>query len=130
MAVNKVVYNTANGPEVLMDITDSTVTSDKMLSGVVAYGADGKKISGSISNNGSVSTTLNTSVTSYTIPKGYHSGSGKVSITTETKTVTPTKSSQSVTPTTGKVLSNVTVSAIPSNYVDITTYANAETSSF
>ena len=56
----------------------------------------------------------------YTIPKGYHSGAGTVKIVLETKTVTPTKSAQEITPTTGKVLSKVTVEAIPDNYVDTT----------
>ena len=36
---------------------------------------------------------------------------------TETKSVTPTKSSQTITPSTGKHLSSVTVYAIPSNYI-------------
>ena len=36
---------------------------------------------------------------------------------TETKTVTPTKSSQTITPSTGKHLSKVTVYAIPSRYI-------------
>ena len=52
---------------------------------------------------------------SYTIPKGYHSGSGKVQIVLETKTVTPTKSAQDITPTSGKVLGKVTVAAIPAS---------------
>ena len=57
---------------------------------------------------------------SYTIPKGYHSGTGTVKIVLETKTVTPTKSAQDITPTAGKVLSKVTVAAIPDKYVDTT----------
>ena len=45
--------------------------------------------------------------------------SGKVTgtIETETKTVTPSTSSQTVTPTSGKYLVQVTVGAIPSDYV-------------
>ena len=41
-----------------------------------------------------------------------------MNISTETKTATPTTSSQTVTPSSGKVLSKVTVNAIPSQYVD------------
>ena len=41
-------------------------------------------------------------------------------INTETKTVTPTKSAQSITPSTKKLLSKVTVNAIPDLYVDTT----------
>jgi hypothetical protein len=60
---------------------------------------------------------LDAKTTSYSIPKGYHNGTGKVSITTETKTATPTKSTQTIEPTTGKVLSKVTVNPIPAAYI-------------
>lgn len=73
-----------------------------------------------IANNGAVSKTLSTSATSYTVPKGYHNGSGTVKITTETKTATPSTGSQSITPSSGKVLSKVTVNAIPAQYKDVT----------
>lgn len=43
-----------------------------------------------------------------------------MSITKESKSVTPTKSAQTVTPTSGKVLSSVSVAAIPALYVDTT----------
>ena len=56
---------------------------------------------------------------SYTIPYGFTSG-GTVSLTVETKTATPTTASQTITPTSGKVLSQVTVAAIPSQYKDTT----------
>lgn len=71
-----------------------------------------------MTNNGAVEKTLDVTTITYTIPKGYHSGTGTVKIALETKTVTPTKSAQDITPTTGKVLSKVTVAAIPDNYVD------------
>jgi hypothetical protein len=72
-----------------------------------------------MANNGAISQTLNTSTTSYTVPAGYTTG-GKVSITTETKSATPTKSAQTISPTTGKVLSSVSVAAIPDAYQDVT----------
>lgn len=65
-----------------------------------------------------VTEVLDTNRTSYTIPAGKHSGSGKVSISVETKDVTPNKTSQTVTPSSGKVLGSVTVGAIPSNYIE------------
>ena len=42
----------------------------------------------------------------------------------EEKSATPTKSSQVITPTTGKLISKVTVNAIPSEYI-VTNDANA-----
>lgn len=59
-----------------------------------------------IEDNGAVSQKLDTTTGSYTIPAGYHNGSGTVSIDLEEKTVT---ANGVVTPTAGKVLSKITV---------------------
>lgn len=79
-----------------------------------------------IVDKGGVTATLDTSTTSYTVPAGYHDGTGKVNdgtgkvnITLEQKSITPTKAAQDITPGTGKVLSKVTVAAIPGNYGDV-----------
>lgn len=107
-------------PDAFQDVSSVTAGADDVLTGKVFVDADGKVTTGTMTNNGTVTKTLNTTTKSYTIPKGYRSGSGKVSITTEEKSVTPTKASQAVTPTSGKVLSKVTVAAIPANFVDTT----------
>ena len=75
-----------------------------------------------IANNGAVSQTLDATSgnQSYTVPQGWHNGSGAVSIVLEQKSATPTKSTQTVTPTNGKVLSQVTVNPIPDAYQDVT----------
>ena len=79
-----------------------------------------------MANNGAVDKTLTTEDPSYTVPAGYHSGAGKVQIVPEEKTATPTKASQDIVATNGKVLSKVTVNPIPDNFVD-TTDATATT---
>lgn len=104
-------------PEAYQDVTSVTAGANDVLTGKIIVGSDGSVITGTMANNGAVSRTLDTSATSYTIPAGYHNGKGTVSVTTETKSVTPTKASQSVTPTTGKVLSAVTVAPIPDEYI-------------
>ena len=108
-----------------VDVSDATASAANILSGETAYSYDSTegepvKLTGSMTNNGAVSASLDTSTTSYTVPQGYHNGSGTVSITTETKSATPTTSSQDITPTLGKVLSKVTVAAIPGKYADTT----------
>ena len=107
-------------PAAYQDVTSVTATAGDVLATKVIVESDGSVTAGTMTNNGAVSATLDTSTTSYTVPQGYHNGSGTVSLTTETKSATPTTSSQDITPTTGKVLSKVTVNAIPSNYGDAT----------
>ena len=105
-------------PDAYQDVSSVTAAAGDVLTGKIVVTADGKVTTGTMPNNGAVSKVLDTGTTTYTIAKGYHSGTGSVKITTEAKTVTPTKESQQVTPSTGKVLSQVTVAAIPSNFID------------
>lgn len=107
-------------PEAYQDVSSVTAGAADVLANKIIVDTTGKSIAGTMTNNGAVNKTLDTTTKSYTVPKGYHSGSGTVKITTEEKSATPTKSSQTITPTSGKVLSKVTVAAIPSNYIDTT----------
>lgn len=59
-----------------------------------------------IKNNGAVSKKLDASETSFTVPAGYHNGSGSVLVELEEKTVS---ANGTYTPTAGKVFSQVTV---------------------
>lgn len=104
-------------PVQYQDVSSVTATAADVLANKNIVTSDGTLTAGTMANNGAVSKTLNTTTTSYTIPKGYHSGTGIVSITTETKTATPTKSTQNIVPTTGKVLSKVTVNPIPAEFI-------------
>ena len=106
-------------PDNYIDTTDADAVAGDILDGKFAY-VDGEKIEGTMPDNGAVSKTLSGSATSYTVPAGYHDGTGKVSIVTETKSATPTKSAQTITPSTGKVLTSVSVAAIPAAYQDVT----------
>jgi hypothetical protein len=106
-------------PDNFNDTSAVTATEGDVLATKTIVGADGTTIAGTMPNNGAVEKSLSVTDTSYTVPKGYHSGTGKVSITTETKTATPTEKAQDITPTAGKVLSKVTVTAIPAKYKDV-----------
>lgn len=104
-------------PETYQDVTSVTATAPDVLSGKTIVTSDGSVTPGTMPNNGAASKVLDTTTKSYTIPLGYHNGKGSVSIVTETKSATPTEEEQTISPTTGKVLSSVTVGAIPSNYI-------------
>lgn len=128
---------------------DSDTTSDSAVVAEVLSGstfhARGTALTGTMPNRGGVTGTITTKAGSYTIPNGYHDGSGTVSIssteqakiiaenirqgvtilgvegtmsgtedvTAEAITVTPSTSSQTITPSTGyNYISQVTVNAI------------------
>lgn len=109
-------------PEAYQDVSSVTAAAGDVLATKTFVTSNGTVTAGTMTNNGAVSKTLDatSSNQSYTVPAGYHNGSGNVQIVLEEKSATPSGSSQNITPTTGKVLSKVTVAAIPAKYADTT----------
>lgn len=105
-------------PDNYQDVSDVTATAPDVLLGKVIVLADGTVKAGTMPNNGTLSQKLDTTNATLTLSVGYYAG-GTVSITLEEKSVTPSKSAQTVTPSTGKVLSKVTVAKIPDKYQDV-----------
>ena len=92
-----ITINGVTGKSSVVDTSDALATAAQILSGASAY-VGGIKIAGTMANNGAVSATLAINGT-YTIPAGYHNGSGKVtqSITTKAAaTITPGTSNQAI----------------------------------
>lgn len=58
---------------------DATAADSEILAGKTAY-VKGTKKTGTMKNNGAVTGTIKSKAEKYTIPQGYHDGSGKVGI--------------------------------------------------
>ena len=61
------------------DTSDDTAVVAEILAGRTAH-ARGAALTGTMPNNGAVSGTINTKAGVYTVPQGYHDGSGTVGI--------------------------------------------------
>lgn len=115
--VRKVTINPI--PDEYQDITVVTATPDKVLTGSKFVDAEGNVVEGTMPIQ-DVQVTLDVENSLTDLPEGYYDGRGAVCINLEEKSATPTKSAQTIAPTAGKVLSKVTVAAIPDQYQDIT----------
>lgn len=61
------------------DTSEDTAAVGEILSGKTAH-ARGALLTGTMTNNGAVTGTISTASGQYTVPQGYHDGSGKVGI--------------------------------------------------
>lgn len=59
--------------------SDATAVAAEILATKTAY-KNGSKLTGTMANNGAVSGLISTKTEQYTVPQGYHDGSGKVGI--------------------------------------------------
>ena len=75
----EIPLSSGSGNAVFYETSIDDAVSGDILSGKKAHSLNGA-ITGSMANNGAVNGTINTVAGSYSIPSGYHNGSGSVSI--------------------------------------------------
>ena len=67
-----------------MNTQDANATAAEILSGKKA-GVGGQMVTGAMKNNGAVEGTISSKDEEYTVPQGFHDGSGKVKIHADEK---------------------------------------------
>lgn len=74
-------------PDAYQDVTGVTASAADVLANKIIVDATGAQKAGTMPNNGAVAATIDgLTVTSYTIPEGYHSGAGSVALTNDIET--------------------------------------------
>lgn len=96
--------------------TDATAAVGEILTGKTAY-ARGAKLTGTMTNNGGVTGTISTKAGQYTIPAGFHDGSGKVSISS-------TEQSKIIA---GNIKSGITILGVEGTYSGDAVTAHSKT---
>ena len=108
------------------DTSDATAVAAEILNSKTAY-KNGSKLTGTMPNRGAVSGTISTVAGEYTVPQGYHDGSGKVAIaTTEQAKLIATNIREGITVlgVTGTMSSSEGVKATAAS---VTPYTTAQT---
>lgn len=74
-------------PDAYQDVSGVTAGAGDVLANKVIVNAAGQQVAGTMPNNGAVAASIDgLTVTEYTVPKGFHSGAGKVSLTNDIET--------------------------------------------
>ena len=74
-------------PDAYQDVTGVTATAGDVLANKIFVDSTGAQVPGIMTNNGAVAATIDgLTTTEYTVPAGYHSGTGKVSLTNDIET--------------------------------------------
>lgn len=108
------------------DTRDATATADEILLSKTAY-KNGAKIIGTMPNNGAVTGTISTKAGEYSVPAGYHDGSGKVSIdSSEQAKLIPENIRENIT-ILGIVGSMSSSEGMKSTALNVTPYTTAKT---
>ena len=71
-------------PDAYQDVTGVTAAAGDVLANKIFVDSTGAQVPGTMANNGAVAATIDgLTVTEYIVPKGFHSGAGKVSLTND-----------------------------------------------
>ena len=74
-------------PDAYQDVTGVTAAAGDVLANKIFVDSTGSQVPGTMANNGAVAVSIDgLTVTEYTVPKGLHSGAGKVPLTNDIET--------------------------------------------
>ena len=74
-------------PDAYQDVSGVTAAAADVLANKIIVDSAGHQVAGTMPNNGAVAATIDgLTTTEYTVPAGYHSGAGKVSLTNDIET--------------------------------------------
>ena len=105
--------------------TDANALATEILSGKTAY-VNKVKLTGEMTNNGAVSGTISNKNTPYTVPAGYHSGLGTVSIDSTSSAALIAENIKSGVEILG-VTGSYSGEAVTAGSVSVTPYLTAQT---
>jgi hypothetical protein len=107
------------------DTSSGTATAGEILATKKAW-VQGNEVTGSMTNNGSVTGTISDKTVPYTVPAGYHDGTGTVDIDSTSKSNIAAANIRNGVTILG-VIGTYTGEAVPTEVANVTPYTTAQT---
>ena len=104
-------------PEAYQDVSSVTAAATDVLANKIIVDSTGSTVAGTMTDNGAVSVELNTDSATYTVPAGYHNGSGTVTVKRSTFHWTPDETGVTVVGEDGAFIASGMIDPIPDKYI-------------
>lgn len=105
-------------PEAYQNVSGVTAGAADVKANKIIVDAKGNTIAGTMPDNGAVDTEIDTYGNPYTIPAGYHNGSGKVKVKTSSFSFTPDETGVTIIGANASFIVSGNIDPIPQTYID------------